>query len=140
MERMTERDEWGNADIIGVESDDLQINLGFEEFNLVTKALNRLAAYEDAAPLHQVQQWAKAHKEGRMVVLPAKENQPIWRIVEEESCTSDCWGEMCNYCDAGSKKTYLRVKEGRFSVKYDTVDFGKTVFLTREEAEEAMEG
>jgi hypothetical protein len=45
--RLTERDEFGNADIIGVDSQDLQENLDFEAFNLVTAALNKLAAYED---------------------------------------------------------------------------------------------
>ena len=47
FERLTERDEYGNTDIVGVESADLQLNLEFDEFNKVTNALNRLAAYED---------------------------------------------------------------------------------------------
>lgn len=47
MERLTERDEFGNADIIGVDSMDLQCNLAFNEFNKVTNALNKLAEYED---------------------------------------------------------------------------------------------
>lgn len=49
MERLTERDEYGNANIIGVDSADLQLNLGFNELNRVTEALNRLAAYEDTS-------------------------------------------------------------------------------------------
>lgn len=47
MKRLTERDEFGNADIIGVDSMDLQCNLSYEEFNKVTNALNKLAEYED---------------------------------------------------------------------------------------------
>ena len=47
MQRMTERDEFKNADIIGVDSETLCGNLSFDEMNLVTAALNRLAAYED---------------------------------------------------------------------------------------------
>ena len=47
MKRLTSRDEYGNANIIGVDSEDLQLNLKFDEFNRVTDALNRLAAYED---------------------------------------------------------------------------------------------
>ena len=46
MKRLTERDEYGNADIIGVGAE-LQLDLAFEEMNRVTKALNRLAAYEE---------------------------------------------------------------------------------------------
>ena len=45
--RLTERDEYGNADIIGVDSADLQLNLEFDQLNLVTDALNKLADYED---------------------------------------------------------------------------------------------
>lgn len=47
MKRLTERDEYGNADIIGVDCVLLQGDLAFEETNLVTEALNRLAEYED---------------------------------------------------------------------------------------------
>lgn len=45
--RLTERDEYGNADIIGVDSSNWQFNLTFEELVKVTKALNRLADLED---------------------------------------------------------------------------------------------
>lgn len=40
MERLTKRDEYGNADIIGVSSD-AQFELSFDELNSVTNALNR---------------------------------------------------------------------------------------------------
>lgn len=48
IKRLTERDEYGNADIIGVDSAELQLNLEFDELNRVTDALNRLAGYEDS--------------------------------------------------------------------------------------------
>lgn len=60
MKRLTKRDEYGNADIIGVDSSELQLNLEFEELNKVTDALNRLATYEDT------------EEEGRLVELPCK--------------------------------------------------------------------
>ncbi len=47
MKRLTVYDEYGNADIIGVDISDLQQTYSFKEFNLITDALNRLAAYED---------------------------------------------------------------------------------------------
>lgn len=47
MKRLTERDEHGNASIIGVDNEDLQLSLDFDDFNLVAKALNKLSAYED---------------------------------------------------------------------------------------------
>lgn len=47
MNRITVRDEFGNADIIGFDSAGWQLNLEFDEFSQVTEALNRLADYED---------------------------------------------------------------------------------------------
>jgi hypothetical protein len=95
MNRLTERDEYGNADIIGVDSEDIQLNLDFEGFNRVTEALNRLAAYEDtgldpeeikrsddllrgfidlsrrhARTLHWTEKVMIADREGRLTVLP----------------------------------------------------------------------
>lgn len=45
--RLTERDEYGNADIIGVDSSNWQFNLTFEELVKVTNALNTFAELED---------------------------------------------------------------------------------------------
>lgn len=65
MKRLTERDEYGNADIIGVDSCDLQGNLNAKEMNLVTNALNKLAAYEDEEfiPLGEVKELLKEARE-----------------------------------------------------------------------------
>lgn len=45
--RLTERDEFGNADIIGLDSEKISENLSFKELNLLTKSLNRFAYFED---------------------------------------------------------------------------------------------
>ena len=49
MKRLTERDEYGNADIIALSDmmPELYGGLSFSETNALTAALNRLAAYED---------------------------------------------------------------------------------------------
>lgn len=48
MNRLTHRDEYGNAEIVGVDGTKLQLpTLSFDEFNSVTESLNRLADYED---------------------------------------------------------------------------------------------
>lgn len=63
MKRFTERDEFGNADIIGIDSDDLSVNLNFKAFNKLTAALNRLAAYEDIGLTpEQVKSMYNAHE------------------------------------------------------------------------------
>lgn len=45
--RLTERDEFGNADIIGLDSHELANGLHFDELNKLTSALNRFAELED---------------------------------------------------------------------------------------------
>lgn len=49
MKRLTERDEFGNADIIALSDmmPEIYAELSFGETNALTNALNRLAAYED---------------------------------------------------------------------------------------------
>ncbi len=49
MNRLTERDEYGNADIITLSDTmpEIYAGLSFSETNALTGALNLLAAYED---------------------------------------------------------------------------------------------
>ena len=72
MERLTQYDEFGNADIIGVDSEELQINLDFAELNRVTNALNKLAEYEDL------------EEQGKLIKLPCKVGDRIYRIDIDE--------------------------------------------------------
>ncbi len=46
MSRLTEIDEYGNADIIGMEDETWQMGLSFNDMNRVTLALNRLHRLE----------------------------------------------------------------------------------------------
>lgn len=63
----------------------------------------------------------KADKDGRVVVLPCKAGTPVWRIT---------W-TFATY----PSKQYVRNDTFFLS---DLLAFGKTVFLTREEAEKAL--
>lgn len=65
----------------------------------------------------------KADKDGRLVVLPCKAGTPVWRIT---------W-TFATYPD--KSKQYVRNDTFFLS---DLLAFGKTVFLTREEAEKAL--
>ena len=46
MSRLTEIDEYGNADIIGMEDETWQMGLSFNDMNKMTLALNRLHRLE----------------------------------------------------------------------------------------------
>lgn len=85
MNRLTERDEYGNADIIGIDSADLQMNLDFDDFNKVTYALNRLAAYEDTGltPENITYQTAQLHEWQKKCNLMHKDNAQLRAELEQ---------------------------------------------------------
>ena len=79
---------------------------------------------------------AEADKDGRCVVLPCKVGDTVWRIVRdgEPHITRD---EVRDMYFADDMTLCIELVGGRVTF---TEKFGKTVFLTREEAERAMEG
>ena len=125
-------------------------------------AWSRLAAYEDTGltpeeikellhdttgPLHRkLGEWIDADASGRLVVLPCKVGDTLWvtgrdnvpremeleapdiRTVctdEDNLCMSMCNRKLDGFC--------------AYRLRNDGADIGKTVFLTREEAEAALE-
>lgn len=83
MERLTERDEFGNSDIVGVDGMNLQCNLTFDELNRVTNALNKLAEYEDL------------EEQGKLLKNPQKLKDAI---LDEMKKFMD---EYHGYCESG---------------------------------------
>lgn len=96
------------------------------------KAVKRLAAIEDILGgeynLDRLRELAQADREGRCVVLPAKPDQTIyqWRKGDDCPSVSRLDGVQIN---ADGEITYP-IWNGYLIPE----DFGKTVFLTREEA------
>ena len=129
MERLTERDEFGNADIIGVDSMDLQCNLEFDEFNKVTNALNKLAEYEDL------------EEQNRLLKLPCAVGDTVHEVQELRKRIqpyiiiavhiSNC-GNLYGWELKDGKGVYSNVNG------FSEYALGKSVFLTREEAEAAL--
>lgn len=99
--------------------------------------VDRLAAYEDIAELcggfDRLRELAEADKDGRVVVPPCKVGDKLYRVFA---------GEIFEH-RVGSMK-YFAI-QGRWDI--ETYSFcpcvessiGKTVFLTREEAEKALQ-
>ena len=89
----------------------------------------------------QMKEWCEANTEGRLLILPCKVGQEVYRLSpgccdhrNKDRCTTYCdgWDYTCPDYEAE-----LEVVSGRFVVS-DYPDFGKTVFLTRAEAESAL--
>lgn len=128
----------------------------------VAKYFNRLAAYEDTGlepeeiKVHEaaynecltrkygpfkkkISQWLQAEQDGLLVVLPCKVGAPVytthwWKDVKEK-CT-DSHGKP--FYRMMSKKIIKKERFDPFGPHYEWL--GKTVFLTREEAEAALAG
>ena len=122
------------------------------------EAANRLAAYEETGlepamcanyktfedeaiskgvPFKRIVALMEADRDGRLVVLPCKVGNVVYGFHGEKTILPMVvkWIETCTngWCIAVQ---YAQMAP-RF---YRFFDFGKTVFLTREEAEKALEG
>lgn len=90
----------------------------------------------DNMTIARLKELTDADKDGRVVVLPCKVGDTVWRIVRdgEPHITRD---EVRDMYFADDMTPCIELVGGRVTF---TEKFGKTVFLTREEAERAMEG
>lgn len=86
-------------------------------------------------PISRLVELAEADKDGRVVVLPCKVGDTVWRIVRdgEPHITRD---EVRDMYFADDMTPCIELVGGRVTF---TEKFGKTVFLTREEAEKALQ-
>lgn len=92
-----------------------------------TAVCERLAAYEDIAELcggaDRLRELAEADKDGRCVVLPCKVGDTVWRIKRTFETYPD--------------KSEPYIEPDAFLLQ-DVFNIGKTVFLTREEADHEL--
>lgn len=93
-----------------------------------------LAAQALGVEPSRLRELAEADKDGRCVVLPCKVGDTVWRIVRdgEPHITRD---EVRDMYFADDMTLCVELVGGRVTF---TEKFGKTVFLSREEAEKAL--
>lgn len=124
MERLTERDEFGNADIIGVDSMDLQCNLEFDEFNKVTNALNKLAEYEDL------------EEQNKLLKLPCAVGDTVYVKMQFEGYAEAEVRDFTYFLTCGFCIVVTSDEFDKQNIPF--TEFGKTVFLACEPAEAAL--
>lgn len=127
MERLTKRLPDGKA-VVVCDSCEQKMDKQCTFSECRASLIKRLAAYEDIAEpcggLDRLRKLAEADKDGRLVVLPCKLGTKVYRIRYK----------IADYPDEPD----LEIADTWFTPEYRE-DIGKTVFLTREEAERAME-
>nr|DAM30846.1 MAG TPA: hypothetical protein [Caudoviricetes sp.] len=110
--------------------------------------VDRLAAYEDIAELcggfDRLRELAEADKDGRVVVLPCKVGDTVYMIerifdIDNGVCDEICARKAIGHGGNNLNKLWLIGSGGICNVSIFVSEFGKTVFLTREEAKKALE-
>ena len=96
----------------------------------------RDAEQEGVARLREL---AEADKDGRLVVLPCKVGDTVWANLDGMRHTRKCVIEFANIGSHVTTIVFSTVDGLREQYGVNPCSFGKTVFLTREEAEKALE-
>ena len=96
-------------------------------------ALHELNAYKDIGPIDHIRDLLHAEQDGRLVVLPCKVGATVYGHSK---------AEVSEYKVAvislATYNWYLRCQNHNSDFWVTDADIGKTVFLTREEAEAAL--
>lgn len=166
MERLTEKHYLGTDHYMKC-SENCNVDMGCIDCPSFDRLVERLAAYEDTGLTpERCAEYAKADREGRYIVLRDAEQEGVKRLRElaEADKNERVVVLPCNLCDrlyevTGRKTISVykvrAIRVGLFGsfIEWDIVEgfvwqsltginaeeIGKTVFLTREEAEEALE-
>ena len=111
--------------------------------NIIERLDKLLHQTDDDARLREL---AEADKDGRLVVLPCKVGDTVWvtgrdNVPREMELEAQDIRAVCTDEDNLCMSTCNRKPDGfcAYRLRNDGADIGKTVFLTREEAEKALE-
>ena len=109
--------------------------------------LMRLADLESLCSYTRLRELTEADKDGRLVVLPCKVGDTVWvtgrdNVPREMRLEKPDIRTVCADEDNLCMATCNRKPDGfcAYRLRNDGADIGQTVFLTREEAEKALEG
>lgn len=102
-----------------------------------------LKSIEGIVPFDRIHELARADREGRCVVLPCKVGDTVWANISikgDRYRNSDRpYPVEVVFIGIGGGNSYFHVQYSNGRVfPFDFDQIGKTVFLTREEAEEAL--
>lgn len=103
------------------------------------KVIIEAAFSDDTSKAERIRELLKADKDGRVVVLPCKVGQRVFALLDTDKHISECEVKQIGM---GNKIGFIGLEPiGARGREYGVAlnGSGKTVFLTREEAEKALE-
>lgn len=94
---------------------------------------------DDTLNAERIQELLKADKDGRLVALPCQSGEHVFALLDGQKRVREC--EVKHAVLDGWRKIFYIVPVGGQGDAYSAPfgAFGKTVFLTRDEAEKALE-
>ena len=110
-----------------------EVHSMYGEWDAMMSVLNSIGSYD------RLRELAEADKDGRLVVLPCKVGQRVFALLDTDKHISECEVKQIGM---GNKIGFIGLEPiGARGREYGVAlnGFGKTVFLTREEAEKALE-
>lgn len=117
-----------------------------EEIDMDHEAAEQLRQLCRVCDLDRLEELAEADKAGRLVVLPCKVGDTLWvtgrdNVPREMELEAPDIRTVCTDEDNLCMSTCNRKPDGfcAYRLRNDGADIGKTVFLTHEEAEKALE-
>lgn len=122
--------------------------MAYEDTGLAPEEVAKFAKYERATrslikDLNDLMAYRMAEQEGRLLILPLKVGQAVYFVLEDLPVfypETNGWyigeAEVTEICTRGFSVDPIDGDEKSYFYPYD--DIGKTVFLTREEAEAAL--
>ena len=108
------------------------------KLSMMGKAISEITEF-DGLPIDRLRELAEADKDGRVVVLPCKVGDTVWANLDGMRHTRKCVIEFANIGSRVTTIVFSTVDGLREQYGVNPCSFGKTVFLTREEAEKALE-
>lgn len=110
-----------------------------EEIDMDHEAAEQLRQLCQGCDLDRLEELAEADRAGRLVVLPCKVGQRVFALMDTDKHISECEVKQIGM---GNEIGFICLEPiGAKGREYGVAlnGFGKTVFLTREEAEAALE-
>jgi len=110
-----------------------------EEIDMDHEAAETLRQLCRGCDLDRLEKLAEADKDGRLVVLPCKVGDIVWANLDGMRHTRKCVIEFANIGSHVTTIVFSTVDGLREQYGVNPCSFGKTVFLTREEAMKDVE-
>jgi hypothetical protein len=118
---------------------------GYEDTGLSPQACAEAREIEETLSgcdysISRMVELVKADVEGRVVVLPCRVGDTVWANLDGMRNTRKCVMEFANIGSCVTTIVFSTVDGLREQYGVNPSSFGKTVFLSSEEAEKAMKG